>query len=106
VDNGPSWHTPKTLELGRWPTHRHCQSPAIPSWSAAWTTTACSTACLFRRELLNTQTDRRCGVFVLNRRLSAGFYSIRFGYLPFGIGCAEVNAYDTYTAYCLDILIN
>ena len=50
----------------------------------------------FRRELLNTQTDRRCGVFVLNRRLSAGFYSIRFGYLPFAIGCAEVNAYDLY----------
>ena len=50
----------------------------------------------FRRELLNTQTDRRCGVFVLNRRLSAGFYSIRFGYLPFAIGCGEVNAYDLY----------
>jgi hypothetical protein len=50
----------------------------------------------FRRELLNTQPDRRCGVFVLNRRLSAGFYSIRFGYLPFAIGCAEVNAYDIY----------
>jgi hypothetical protein len=50
----------------------------------------------FRRELLNTQTDHRCGVFVLNRRLSAGFYSIRFGYLPFAIGCAEVNAYDIY----------
>jgi hypothetical protein len=50
----------------------------------------------FRRELLNTQTDRRCGVFVLNRRLSAGFYSIRFGYLPFALGCAEVNAYDIY----------
>jgi hypothetical protein len=50
----------------------------------------------FRRELLHTRTDRRCGVFVLNRRLGAGFYSIRFGYLPFAIGCGEVNAYDVY----------
>ena len=50
----------------------------------------------FRRELLHTQPDRRCGVFVLNRRLGAGFYSIRFGYLPFAIGCGEVNAYDLY----------
>jgi hypothetical protein len=50
----------------------------------------------FRRELLNTQADRRCGVFVLNRRLSAGFFSNRFGYLPFAIGCGEVNAYDLY----------
>jgi hypothetical protein len=49
-----------------------------------------------RLELLNTQTDRRCGVFVLNRRLAAGFYSNRFGYLPFAIGCGEVNAYDLY----------
>jgi hypothetical protein len=49
-----------------------------------------------RLEPLYTQTDRRCGVFVLNRRLSAGFYSVRFGYLPFAIGCAEVNAYDVY----------
>jgi hypothetical protein len=49
-----------------------------------------------RLELLNTQTDRRCGAFVLNRRLGAGFYSDRFGYLPFAIGCAEVNAYDLY----------
>jgi hypothetical protein len=49
-----------------------------------------------RIELLNTQTDRRCGVFVLNRRLGAGFYSNRFGYLPFAIGCGEVNAYDLY----------
>jgi hypothetical protein len=48
------------------------------------------------RELLHTQADRRCGVFVLNRRLGAGFYSIRFGYLPFAIGCGEVNAYDVY----------
>ena len=50
----------------------------------------------FNRELLNSQPDERCGVFVLNRRLKAGFYSIRFGYLPFAIGCAEVNAYDLY----------
>ena len=49
-----------------------------------------------RLELLNTQTDRRCGVFVLNRRLGAGFYSNRFGYLPFALGCGEVNAYDLY----------
>ncbi|MCX6629540.1 MAG: hypothetical protein NTW28_18130 [Candidatus Solibacter sp.] len=49
-----------------------------------------------RRELLYTHTDRRCGVFVLNRRLSAGFFSIRFGYLPFAIGCGELNAYDVY----------
>ena len=49
------------------------------------------------RELLLTSSDRRCGVFVLNRRLRAGFHSNRFGYLPFAIGCAEVNAYDVYT---------
>ncbi len=49
-----------------------------------------------RLELLYTQTDRRCGVFVLNRRLGAGFFSNRFGYLPFAIGCGEVNAYDLY----------
>jgi hypothetical protein len=47
-------------------------------------------------ELLYTRTDRRCGVFVLNRRLGAGFYSNRFGYLPFAIGCGEINAYDLY----------
>jgi hypothetical protein len=49
-----------------------------------------------RLEPLHTQADRRCGVFVLNRRLGAGFYSNRFGYLPFAIGCGEVNAYDIY----------
>lgn len=49
-----------------------------------------------RRELLHTRTDPRCGVFVLNRQFRAGFYSIRFGYLPFAIGCGEVNAYDVY----------
>jgi hypothetical protein len=50
----------------------------------------------FNRELLMTQPDERCGIFVLNRRLKAGFYSNRFGYLPFAIGCGEVNAYDLY----------
>ena len=49
-----------------------------------------------RKELLNTQFDTRCTVFVLNRRFRAGFYSIRFGYLPFAIGCGELNAYDLY----------
>jgi hypothetical protein len=48
------------------------------------------------KELLNTQSDRRCGVFVMNRRFRAGFYSNRFGYLPFAIGCGELNAYDLY----------
>ena len=49
-----------------------------------------------RLDLVNVKQDDRCGVFVLNRRLSAGFYSIRFGYLPFAIGCAEVNRYDVF----------
>jgi hypothetical protein len=49
-----------------------------------------------RKELLNTESDRRCGVFLLNRAIHAGFYSNRFGYLPFAIGCAELNAYDLY----------
>jgi hypothetical protein len=49
-----------------------------------------------RLELVDVKPDNRCGVFVLNRRLSAGFYSIRFGYLPFAIGCAEVNRYDVF----------
>jgi hypothetical protein len=49
-----------------------------------------------RKELLNTRFDERCGVFVLNRRFHAGFYSNRFGYLPFAIGCGELNAYDLY----------
>ena len=49
-----------------------------------------------RKELLNTAYDRRCGVFILNRPLHAGFYSIRFGYLPFALACAELNAYDVY----------
>ena len=47
-------------------------------------------------ELVNVRQDKRCGVFVLNRRLGAGFYSNRFGYLPFAIGCAEVNRYDVF----------
>lgn len=49
-----------------------------------------------RRDFLNSQIDRRCGVFVMNRPLAAGFYSIRFGYLPFAIGCSELNRYDEY----------
>lgn len=49
-----------------------------------------------RKELLNTQFDQRCGVFVLNRRFHAGFYSNRFGYLPFALGCGELNAYELY----------
>ena len=49
-----------------------------------------------RLEAVRSMPDNRCGVFVLNRRLSAGFYSIRFGYLPFAIGCAEVNRYDVF----------
>ena len=48
------------------------------------------------KELLNTLSDQRCGVFVMNRRFRAGFYSIRFGYLPFALGCGELNAYDVY----------
>jgi hypothetical protein len=47
-------------------------------------------------ESLGSFPDRRCGVFVLNRRLGAGFYSNRFGYLPFAVGCAEANRYDVY----------
>lgn len=49
-----------------------------------------------RLDLVNVKQDDRCGVFVLNRRLGAGFYSIRFGYLPFALGCAEVNRYDIF----------
>ena len=49
-----------------------------------------------RLERLDTRIDRRCGVFVLNGALSAGFYSNRIGYLPFAIGCGEVNTYDVY----------
>jgi hypothetical protein len=49
-----------------------------------------------RKELLNTSFDSRCGVFVLNRRFHAGFFSNRFGYLPFAFGCGELNAYDLY----------
>ena len=50
----------------------------------------------FQRELVSSFIDRRCGIFVLNRPLAAGFYSIRFGYLPFAIGCSELNRYDEY----------
>jgi hypothetical protein len=50
----------------------------------------------FQRDLVSTLIDQRCGIFVLNRKLSAGFYSNRFGFLPFSFGCAEVNRYDIY----------
>jgi hypothetical protein len=50
----------------------------------------------FQRDLVSTVIDQRCGVFVLNRKLSAGFYSTRYGFLPFSIGCAELNRYDFY----------
>jgi hypothetical protein len=49
-----------------------------------------------QREPIGEFSDRRCGPFVMNRKLSAGFYSIRFGYLPFAIGCGEVNRYDLF----------
>lgn len=49
-----------------------------------------------RLDLVNVQRDDRCGVFVMNRRLSAGFYSNRFGYLPFALGCGELNRYDVF----------
>jgi hypothetical protein len=52
----------------------------------------------FQRDLVSTVIDRRCGVFVLNRKLAAGFYSTRFGFLPFAVGCGEVNRYDFYRA--------
>jgi len=50
----------------------------------------------FGRELLYSRSDLRCGVFVLNRPLRAGFFSNRFGYLPFALGCGELNRYDLY----------
>ena len=49
-----------------------------------------------RLEPLDTMTDARCGVFVLNRELGAGFFSDRWGYLPFAIGCEAVDTYDIY----------
>jgi hypothetical protein len=49
-----------------------------------------------RRDLLHSTRDVRCGVFVLNRALHAGFFSNRFGYLPFSFGCTELNRYDLY----------
>jgi hypothetical protein len=55
------------------------------------------------RELVAVFPDRLCGLFVLNRRLSAGFYSSRFGFLPFAIGCGEIDRYDVYR---LDLLRN
>jgi hypothetical protein len=59
----------------------------------------------FQRELVSTRIDRRCAVFVLNRKLAAGFYSNRFGFLPFALGCEEINRYDTYRVR-LDLLRN
>jgi hypothetical protein len=50
----------------------------------------------FARDLVATVVDQRCGVFVMNRRLAAGFYSTRFGFLPVAVGCGEVNRYDFY----------
>jgi hypothetical protein len=58
----------------------------------------------FRREFLYSIGDRRCGVFVLNRDMRAGFYSNRFGYLPFTVGCGEINRFDVYRA--IDTLKN
>jgi hypothetical protein len=49
-----------------------------------------------RLDLVNVKQDDRCGVFVMNRRLSAGFYSNRFGYLPFALGCTQLNRYDVF----------
>jgi hypothetical protein len=49
-----------------------------------------------RRELLYTIPDRRCGIFVLNRALHAGFFSNRLGYLPFALGCAELDRFDVF----------
>jgi hypothetical protein len=56
------------------------------------------------RDLLYSTSDNRCGIFVLNRSLHAGFFSNRFGYLPFAIGCAELDRYDMYRV--LDTLKN
>ena len=47
-------------------------------------------------EPVDAWTDDRCGVFVLNRELGAGFFSNHWGYLPFAIGCEAVDTYDTY----------
>jgi hypothetical protein len=61
----------------------------------------------FERDLVSTWVDRRCGVFVLNRSLAAGFFSNRFGFLPFSLGCAELNRYDVYRVEGrLDLLRN
>ena len=50
----------------------------------------------FQRELLNTAARPPLRRLRAQPPLRAGFYSIRFGYLPFAIGCGEVNAYDLY----------
>jgi len=49
--------------------------------------------------MLASFRDRRCGAFVLNRTLAAGFFSSRFGYLPFAFGCGELNRYDVYEVF-------
>jgi hypothetical protein len=49
-----------------------------------------------RLDLVNVRQEDRCGIFVMNRSLSAGFYSNRFGYLPFAAGCAQLNRYDVF----------
>jgi hypothetical protein len=49
-----------------------------------------------RLDLVNVRQDDGCGVFIMNRRLSAGFYSNRFGYLPFALGCTQLNRYDVF----------
>ena len=58
-----------------------------------------------RRELLHTRTDRRCGVFVLNRRWAPGFIPSASGTCrsPSGAGKSTPT---TFTGYCLDILMN
>lgn len=58
----------------------------------------------YDRDLLYSTSDYRCGIFVLNRKMHAGFFSNRFGYLPFAFGCAELDRYDMYRV--LDTLKN
>lgn len=48
------------------------------------------------REFLYAISDRRCGVFVLNRDMHAGYFCNRFGYLPFTVGCGELNRFEMY----------
>jgi hypothetical protein len=49
-----------------------------------------------KMDLVHAESDRRFGVFVLNRALKAGFYGNRFGYLPFVVGRGEVNRYEVW----------